>query len=202
MTQCVWDNAGLWPYPFSSNALQAYNQSITAFNKAMALHQGWTMTNFSAPFNNGSASVSMPGFLVTPDPTKKLPLMLYIGGTDYPKEVHLCHCFCPAHVTFRSLAAEHACIHAFFGLLSEHAYLLLEAGSEVPFLRCCLMAMGLEAARTKPLPFCDCSISDTIHDMDISSLPSCCSFPSFSLHMCCSLTLQQHHLVETCMSVV
>ena len=36
-TVCMHD-AGLWPYSFSSNALQAYNQSTTAFNKAMALH--------------------------------------------------------------------------------------------------------------------------------------------------------------------
>ena len=57
--------------------------------------------------------MSMPGFLVTPDPTKQLPLILYIGGTDYPKEVHLYQCWRPAHVYFKRLAVEHVCIHAF-----------------------------------------------------------------------------------------
>ena len=85
--QCHAAPAGFQPFPFSSAAIQAASQAVAAFNKGMALHQGWTMMPFTVPFNNGTADTTMPGFLVTPDPSKALPVVLYTGGTDGPKEV-------------------------------------------------------------------------------------------------------------------
>ena len=77
----------------------AASKAVAAFNMGIALHPGWTVMNFSVPFNNGSADISMPGFLVTPDASKPLPLMLYTGGTDYPKEVGILFVPPKTHVT-------------------------------------------------------------------------------------------------------
>lgn len=40
----------------------------------------------AVPFNNGTATADLNAFFATPDPGAQLPLMVFILGTDTPKE--------------------------------------------------------------------------------------------------------------------
>lgn len=80
-----------WPFPVSKGGLEAARNSTNAFDKYMETlendpKKNYTVEYLSIPFSNGTTSVDLPGVFVTPDPSKKLPLVILNTGTDYPKE--------------------------------------------------------------------------------------------------------------------
>ncbi len=84
-----YDFVGQWAYPVSDEALEAQKNGFESWFEAMKLKEktvGWSVTKVSIPFSNGTTTVELPGVFVTPDPTKRLPLILMNSGTDYPME--------------------------------------------------------------------------------------------------------------------
>ena len=80
-----------WPFPVSQGGLEAARNSTKAFDKYMETlendpKKNYTVEYLSIPFSNGTTSVDLPGVFVTPDPSRKLPLVVLNTGTDYPKE--------------------------------------------------------------------------------------------------------------------
>ena len=80
-----------WPFPVSKGGLEAARNSTKAFDKYMETlendpKKNYTVEYLSIPFSNGTTSVDLPGVFVTPDPSRKLPLVVLNTGTDYPKE--------------------------------------------------------------------------------------------------------------------
>lgn len=78
-----------WPFPMSEGGLTAAKNSTKAFDDYLTnleKSRGYTVEYLDIPFSNGTASVDLPGVFITPDPTKKLPLVILNTGTDYPKE--------------------------------------------------------------------------------------------------------------------
>jgi len=80
-----------WPFPVSEGGLEAARNSTKAFDQYLETlekdpKKNYTVEYLSIPFSNGTASVELPGIFVTPDPSKKLPLVILNTGTDYPKE--------------------------------------------------------------------------------------------------------------------
>lgn len=55
----------------------------------LALHQweGVNATYFSVPFTSNGLTADLPGIFVTPDAAQQLPLLIFITGTDFSKEV-------------------------------------------------------------------------------------------------------------------
>ena len=59
-----------------------------AVSKALQVWQGVTSTYFTVNYTvNGSSPVPLPGIFMTPDASKRLPLVIQGTGFDYPKEV-------------------------------------------------------------------------------------------------------------------
>ena len=55
--------------------------------------QAVNATYFRVPYQSGGVSVELPGIFLTPDPSQQLPLLIWVTGMDYPKEVRLAlHC--------------------------------------------------------------------------------------------------------------
>ncbi|KAI8105185.1 hypothetical protein M9435_000355 [Picochlorum sp. BPE23] len=78
-----------WPFPVSEGGLRAAENSTKAFDDYLTnleTSRGYTVEYLDIPFSNGTVSVDLPGVFITPDPTKKLPLVILNTGTDYPKE--------------------------------------------------------------------------------------------------------------------
>lgn len=80
--------ASQWPFPVSDQALQANKKSREAFNEYLNLKaktDGYEVfTDLSLPYSNGTVEVGMPAVFVTPDSSKRLPLIILNTGTDYP----------------------------------------------------------------------------------------------------------------------
>ena len=84
-----YDFVGQWAYPVSEAALEAQKNGFESWYESMKLREqtdGWTVKKVSIPFNNGTTSVDLPGVFITPDATKRLPIILMNTGTDYPME--------------------------------------------------------------------------------------------------------------------
>ena len=81
--------AATWPYAFSEGAIQLSQQAASAFQAGLDLHPSWKNLYFNTSFNNGSATAQLPAVFLTPDPSKKLPLVIITTGTDYTKEASL-----------------------------------------------------------------------------------------------------------------
>lgn len=78
-----------WPFPVSEGGLRAAENSTKAFDeylKNLEKARGYAVEYLDIPFSNGTTSVDLPGVFITPDPSKKLPLVIVNTGTDYPKE--------------------------------------------------------------------------------------------------------------------
>eukprot|EP00889_Picochlorum_renovo_P002133 jgi/Picre1/29163/NNA_004556.t1 len=78
-----------WPFPVSEGGLRAAENSTKAFDDYLMnleTSRGYTVEYLDIPSLNGTVSVDLPGVFITPDPTKKLPLVILNTGTDYPKE--------------------------------------------------------------------------------------------------------------------
>ncbi len=77
-----------WPFPVSEQSLEAAKKSRTVFLEYLQLKaetDGYTvLTDISIPYSNGTVDVNLPAVFVTPDPTKRLPLIILNTGTDYP----------------------------------------------------------------------------------------------------------------------
>ena len=84
-----YDFVGQWVYPVSEEALKAQKNGFESWYESMKLKEkteGYSVTKVSIPFSNGTTSVDLPGVFITPDPTKRLPIILMNTGTDYPME--------------------------------------------------------------------------------------------------------------------
>eukprot|EP00890_Picochlorum_soloecismus_P006649 jgi/Picsp_1/809/NSC_04298-R1_alpha beta hydrolase len=80
-----------WPFPVSEGGLEAARNSTKAFDQYLETlekdpKKNYTVEYLSIPFSNGTTSVELPGIFVSPDPSKKPPLVVLNTGTDYSKE--------------------------------------------------------------------------------------------------------------------
>jgi hypothetical protein len=77
-----------WRFPVSDASLSAVNKSSAAFKEYLSLKEktdGFKVfTDLTIPFSNGTVDVDLPAVFVTPDATKRLPLIILNTGTDYP----------------------------------------------------------------------------------------------------------------------
>ncbi|KAI9016630.1 Alpha/Beta hydrolase protein [Hyaloraphidium curvatum] len=78
---------GQWAFPTAPAALDAARKSREAFRGYLASSGLWH-ASFNATFSNGTATALLPCILVSPDPSRKLPLVLAMTGLDYFKEVY------------------------------------------------------------------------------------------------------------------
>lgn len=78
-----------WPFPVSEQGLEAQKQGLQAFKEYLSILEklrGYYVKWLSIPFSNGTTEANLPAVFVSPDPTKKLPLVILNTGTDYPIE--------------------------------------------------------------------------------------------------------------------
>ncbi len=78
-----------WPFPVSEQGLEAQRQGLEAFKQYLSMlekSRGYHVEWLSIPYSNGTTEANLPAVFVTPDPTKKLPLVILNTGTDYPIE--------------------------------------------------------------------------------------------------------------------
>lgn len=79
---------GNWPSPYGNEAITHAATASDGFLKGMALHPTGTAEPFEVPFSNGTATVDMPGILVTPDAifVFPAPLVIITAGPAATKE--------------------------------------------------------------------------------------------------------------------
>jgi pimeloyl-ACP methyl ester carboxylesterase len=75
-----------WPFPPGPSQLEAAARSRKYFKDYLD-NTDYSYVQFNATFNNGTASTELPAYFITADPSKKLPLILSVTGTDYYKEM-------------------------------------------------------------------------------------------------------------------
>lgn len=75
-----------WPFPPGSSQLEVAARSRRFFKEYLD-NTDYTYVQFNATFNNGTATAELPAYFTTADPSKKLPLILSVTGTDYYKEM-------------------------------------------------------------------------------------------------------------------
>ena len=78
-----------WPFPVSEQGLEAQRNGLEAFKNYLSeieKSRGYHVEWLTIPFSNGTTEADLPAVFVTPDPTKKLPLVILNTGTDYPIE--------------------------------------------------------------------------------------------------------------------
>ena len=84
----MWLHAGAWLLPTTDAAQDALSKMRDAVRNALQVWQGVESTYFSVNYTfNGSDPVPLPGIFMTPDASKRLPLVIQGTGFDYPKEV-------------------------------------------------------------------------------------------------------------------
>ena len=76
--------AGLWPFPMTEEAQDALSKMRDSLRNAFEVSQGVEVIYFNVSYNG---SLTLPGFFVTPDASKQLPLVIQGTGFDFPKEV-------------------------------------------------------------------------------------------------------------------
>lgn len=80
-------SAGLWPFPVSDEAQGALIKVRDCLRNAFEVTPGIEVIYVNVSYNG---SLTLPGFFVTPDATRKLPLVIQGTGFDFPKEVCSC----------------------------------------------------------------------------------------------------------------
>ncbi|EFN56911.1 hypothetical protein CHLNCDRAFT_51708 [Chlorella variabilis] len=74
-----------WPYPAALGVEEQLGKGQEAFEEYLGL-AGLDSTAFEVPFNTGTVTTSLSAEFITPDPSRALPVIVFILGTDTPKE--------------------------------------------------------------------------------------------------------------------
>ena len=92
----MWLHAGAWPLPTTDAAQDALSKMRDAVRNALQAWQGVESTYFSVNYTfNGSDPVPLPGIFMTPDASKRLPLVIQGTGFDY-----FAICICQMHLGY------------------------------------------------------------------------------------------------------